>query len=87
MAIDVLKTTVREGYNHPELEWAKGSHLIPIATHRRENLSEPVLVIWDTTKRPEGIAAVTLKLVGTDEDVIYQNYKLLEDANKFTEVA
>ena len=31
----------------------------------------------DTTERPEGIAAGTLKLVGTDEEVIYQNFKLL----------
>lgn len=31
----------------------------------------------DTTERPEGIAAGTLKLVGTDEDVIYRTFKLL----------
>lgn len=31
----------------------------------------------DTTERPEGIAAGTLKLVGTDEKVIYRNFKLL----------
>ena len=31
----------------------------------------------DTTERPEGIAAGTLKLVGTNEDVIYSNFKLL----------
>ena len=31
----------------------------------------------DTTERPEGIAAGTLKLVGTDEDIIYNNFKLL----------
>ena len=35
-AIDALKTTVRENYNHPELEWAKGSRLIMITAHRRE---------------------------------------------------
>ena len=151
-AIDGLKTTVRADYTHPELEWAKGSRLILITAHRRENLGEPmknmfrairrvmeehpdvkaiypihmnpvvrqtadeilggeeririieplevldfhnflarsyliltdsggiqeeapslgkpVLVMRDTTERPEGIAAGTLKLVGTDEDVI-----------------
>ena len=33
----------------------------------------------DTTERPEGIKAGTLKLVGTDEQVIYENFKLLLD--------
>ena len=37
-AIDALKTTVRENYTHPELEWANGSRLIMITAHRRENL-------------------------------------------------
>lgn len=158
-AIDALKTTVRENYTHPELEWAKGSRLIMITAHRRENLGEPmkhmfrairrvcdehpdikaiypihmnpvvretadeilggdeririiepldvldfhnflarsyliltdsggiqeeapslgkpVLVMRDTTERPEGIEAGTLKLVGTEEAVIYDNFKLL----------
>lgn len=165
-AIDALKTTVREDYNHPELEWAEDSRLIMITAHRRENLGQPmhnmfrairrvmdehpdvkaiypihmnpvvrkaaeeelgdcdrihiieplevidfhnflarsnliltdsggiqeeapslgkpVLVMRDTTERPEGIAAGTLKLVGTDEDVIYNNFKsLLEDKNAY----
>lgn len=158
-AIDALKTTVKEDYTHPELDWAKGSRLIMITAHRRENLGEPmkhmfrairrvcdehpdikavypihmnpavretadeilggdeririiepldvldfhnflarsyliltdsggiqeeapslgkpVLVMRDTTERPEGIRAGTLKLVGTDEEVIYENFKLL----------
>lgn len=158
-AIDALKTTVHEEYAHEELEWAKGSRLIMITAHRRENLGEPmknmfrairracdeyedvkaiypihmnpqvreiadsilggderihiiepldvldfhnflansyliltdsggiqeeapslgkpVLVMRDTTERPEGIAAGTLKLVGTDEQTIYDNFKLL----------
>ncbi len=158
-AIDALKTTVREDYTHPELQWAKGSRLIMITAHRRENLGEPmkhmfrairrvcdehpdikaiypihmnpvvretadeilggdeririiepldvldfhnflarsyliltdsggiqeeapslgkpVLVMRDTTERPEGIEAGTLKLVGTEEQVIYENFKLL----------
>lgn len=160
--IDALKTTVRTDYEHPELDWARGSRLIFITAHRRENLGEPmhhmfrairrvldehpdvkalypihmnpivrraaeeelsgsdrihiiepvevfdchnlmarshliltdsggiqeeapslgkpVLVMRDTTERPEGIAAGTLKLVGTDEGRIYQNFKeLLEN--------
>lgn len=158
-AIDALKTTVRADYSHPELDWAKGSRLILITAHRRENLGEPmhnmfrairrvmeehpdvkaiypihmnpvvrkaadeelggcdrihiieplevldfhnflarsfmiltdsggiqeeapslgkpVLVMRDTTERPEGIKAGTLKLVGTEEQVIYDNFKLL----------
>lgn len=40
-------------------------------------LGKPVLVMRDTTERPEGIAAGTLKLVGTDEQNIYRNFKLL----------
>ncbi|MBR2987374.1 MAG: UDP-N-acetylglucosamine 2-epimerase (non-hydrolyzing) [Clostridia bacterium] len=165
-AIDALKTTVRDGYQHPELEWAKDSRLIMITAHRRENLGEPmhhmfrairrvmedhpdikaiypihmnpivrraadeelggcdrihiieplevldfhnflarsymiltdsggiqeeapslgkpVLVMRDTTERPEGIKAGTLKLVGTDEQVIYENFKLLlEDSEAY----
>ena len=158
-AIDALKTTVREDYTHPELEWAKGSRLILITAHRRENLGEPmqhmfrairrvmdehpdvkaiypihmnpqvrqtaaeilgdddrihiiepldvldfhnfmarsaliltdsggiqeeapslgkpVLVMRDTTERPEGIAAGTLKLVGTEEETIYREFTRL----------
>lgn len=165
-AIDALKTTVRDDFSHPELEWAEGSRLIVITAHRRENLGEPmhhmfrairrimdehpdvkaiypihmnpvvreaaqqelggsdrihiieplevldfhnflarsfmiltdsggiqeeapslgkpVLVMRDTTERPEGIKAGTLKLVGTDEDTIYQNFKeLLEDKESY----
>ena len=165
-AIDALKTTVRENYTHPELEWAKDSKLILITAHRRENLGEPmknmfrailrvmrehpdvkaiypihmnpavrntaneilgdekrihiiepldvidfhnfmsrshliltdsggiqeeapslgkpVLVMRDTTERPEGIAAGTLKLVGTEEEEIYRQFKcLLEDPEMY----
>ncbi len=41
------------------------------------SLGKPVLVMRDTTERPEGIAAGTLKLVGTDEEVIYQSFSEL----------
>lgn len=165
-AIDALKTTVRENYTHPELEWANGSRLIMITAHRRENLGEPmrhmfkairrvmdehpdvkaiypihmnpvvreianeylgdddrihiiepldvldfhnflsrsyliltdsggiqeeapslgkpVLVMRDTTERPEGIAAGTLKLVGTEEEAIYKEFsRLLSDKDEY----
>lgn len=169
-AIDALKTTVKEDYNHSELEWARDSRLIMITAHRRENLGKPmhhmfrairrvmeehpdvkaiypihmnpvvraaadeelggcdrihiieplevldfhnflarsfmiltdsggiqeeapslgkpVLVMRDTTERPEGVKAGTLKLVGTDEDVIYNNFKLLlEDKEAYNAMA
>ncbi len=158
-AIDALKTTVKDDYTHPELEWASDSRLIVITAHRRENLGEPmhqmfrairrildenpdvkavypihmnpvvrqaaeqelgdcdrihiiepldvldfhnflarcyliltdsggvqeeapslgkpVLVMRDTTERPEGVKAGTLKLVGTCEETIYENFKAL----------
>lgn len=162
--IDALKTTVREEYIHPELEWAKDSRLILITAHRRENLGEPmhhmfrairrvmeehpdtkaiypihmnpkvrkaaheeldgfdrlhiidplevldfhnfmarsyliltdsggiqeeapslgkpVLVMRDTTERPEGVESGTLKLVGTDEETIYQAFTNLLDSEQ-----
>ena len=52
------------------------------------SLAKPVLVMRDTTERPEGIAAGTLKLVGTDEEVIYSNFKrLLEDPAAYAAMA
>lgn len=157
--IDALQTTVREDYRHEVLEWAKDSKLILLTAHRRENLGEPmvnmfnainniinehedikvvypihknprvreiandifkgnerirliepldvidfhnimarshiiltdsggiqeeapsfgipVLVMRDTTERPEGVEAGTLKLVGTSEKNIYNNFKVL----------
>lgn len=46
------------------------------------SLGKPVLVMRDTTERPEGIKAGTLKLVGTDIDTIYDNMKLLLDSKE-----
>ena len=47
----------------------------------------PVLVMRDTTERPEGIAAGTLKLVGTSEDVIYSEFtRLLNDAEYYNQM-
>ena len=52
------------------------------------SLGKPVLVMRDTTERPEGIEAGTLKLVGTEEEVIYQNFKeLLENKNSYDAMA
>ena len=52
------------------------------------SLGKPVLVMRDTTERPEGIKAGTLKLVGTNEDVIYKNFKqLLEDKDAYNAMA
>lgn len=164
--IDALRTTVRDDYSHPELEWAKGSRLILVTAHRRENLGEPmhrmfrairrvmeerpdtkaiypihmnpqvrraahaeldgfdrlrivdplevvdfhnfmarsyliltdsggiqeeapslgkpVLVMRDTTERPEGVAAGTLRLVGTEEETIYREFsRLLDDPAEY----
>ena len=41
------------------------------------SLGKPVLVMRDTTERPEGIAAGTLRLVGTEEQTIYSAFKTL----------
>ena len=41
------------------------------------SLGKPVLVMRDTTERPEGIEAGTLRLVGTDENTIYRTVNLL----------
>lgn len=169
-AIDALKSTVRDDYTHPELEWAKDSRLIMLTAHRRENLGEPlyqmfraikrivdenedvkviypihmnpkvrkaandifknedrihiiepldvldfhnflarsyliltdsggiqeeapslgkpVLVMRDTTERPEGIKAGTLKLVGTKEEKIYEEFKfLLENKDEYNKMS
>lgn len=164
--IDALFTTVKENFEHPVLDWAKGSRLIVITAHRRENLGQPmhemfrairqiveefedvkavypihlnpvvreiaaqelkgcdrirlieplavdafhnflsasyliltdsggiqeeapalgkpVLVMRDTTERPEGIEAGTLKLVGTSEGGIYHTFReLLTDQEAY----
>ncbi len=52
------------------------------------SLGKPVLVMRDTTERPEGIAAGTLKLVGTDESTIYNTCKqLLTDSTAYDKMA
>ena len=52
------------------------------------SLGKPVLVMRDTTERPEGIKAGTLKLVGTDEETIYRSFKeLLENHSAYEAMA
>ena len=52
------------------------------------SLGKPVLVLRDTTERPEGIAAGTLELVGTKEDDVYQSMKaLLHDEARYQKMA
>lgn len=51
-------------------------------------LGKPVLVMRDTTERPEGVEAGTLKLVGTDEQTIYREfYKLLSDDDEYARMS
>ena len=52
------------------------------------SLGKPVLVLRDTTERPEGVKAGTLKLVGTDEEAIYSLTKeLLTDVNEYEKMS
>lgn len=52
------------------------------------SLGKPVLVMRDTTERPEGITAGTLKLVGTDEETIYNSFSLLlENADEYEKMS
>lgn len=52
------------------------------------SLGKPVLVMRDTTERPEGIAAGTLKLVGTDEETIYREFnRMLTDESAYRAMA
>jgi UDP-N-acetylglucosamine 2-epimerase (non-hydrolysing) len=169
-AIDALKTTVRRDYSHPVLDWCRGSRMILLTAHRRENmgqpmrnifhavnritqefddvkvvypvhlnprvqqvaaevlkgnghvrliepldvldfhnfihasyiiltdsggiqeeapsLGKPVLVLRDTTERPEGIQAGTLKLAGTDEETVYRlTRELLTDSATYLQMS
>lgn len=52
------------------------------------SLGKPVIVLRDTTERPEGIEAGTLKLAGTDEDVIYSMIEeLLTDEDEYARMS
>ncbi|NLM19717.1 MAG: UDP-N-acetylglucosamine 2-epimerase (non-hydrolyzing) [Clostridiaceae bacterium] len=52
------------------------------------SLGKPVLVMRDTTERPEGIEAGTLRLVGTDENAIYESFiELLTDEQAYLKMS
>lgn len=52
------------------------------------SLGKPVLVMRDTTERPEGIEAGTLKLTGTDEEMIYRMFtELLDNQEEYAKMA
>ena len=52
------------------------------------SLGKPVLVMRDTTERPEGIEVGTLKLVGTNEDTIYHEFhRLLHDPSEYSRMS
>ncbi len=52
------------------------------------SLGIPVLVLRDTTERPEGVAAGTLCLVGTTEDKVYKEFsRLLDDSNEYKKMS
>ncbi len=49
--IDALRTTVRDTFSHPVLDWAKGSRLIVLTAHRRENLGQPMRQMFRAIRR------------------------------------
>jgi UDP-N-acetylglucosamine 2-epimerase (non-hydrolysing) len=52
------------------------------------SLGKPVLVLRNTTERPEGVAAGTLKLVGTEEERVYQEFRrLLTDRAEYDKMS
>ena len=69
--------------------------LIDLVTIEQRGMQEeapayrvPVLVMRDTTERPEGVEAGTLKLVGTNEEVIYNEFtKLLDNKEEYAKMA
>ncbi|NPV27297.1 MAG: UDP-N-acetylglucosamine 2-epimerase (non-hydrolyzing) [Firmicutes bacterium] len=52
------------------------------------SLGKPVLVLRDTTERPEAVAAGTVKLVGTDRETVFrETRRLLEDRQEYERMA
>ena len=49
--IDALRTTVRSGFTHPALDWARGRRLLILTAHRRENLGAPIERIFRAVRR------------------------------------
>ena len=81
-----LNPKVREVANEVFGDSDKVKLIEPLEVFDFHNLSlgKPVLVLRDTTERPEGIDAGTLKLVGTNEEVIYEETKrLLSDKEEY----
>jgi len=51
-------------------------------------LGKPVLVMRETTERPEGVAAGTARLIGTDEDrIVSEIFTLLDDTSRYSAMA
>ena len=78
----------------PAAQYADGEGVPRIETgiggiqEEAPSLGKPVLVLRDTTERPEGIEAGTLKLTGTDEEVIYRETKrLLTDSEEYNSMS
>lgn len=79
-AIDALKTTVREEYTHPVLEWVQGSKLVLLTAHRRENWGKPL----------EHIFQAVVRLVEKNQDIkvvypVHMNPQIKICAHKFFE--
>lgn len=54
----------------------------------KNRIPDVVLVMLDTTERPEGVEAGTLKIVGTDEQTIFNEFnKLLEDKSEYEKMS
>jgi len=49
--IDAIRTTIRQEYRHPELDWAADSTLILVTAHRRENLGQPMAQMFSAIRR------------------------------------
>ncbi|MDR1194611.1 MAG: UDP-N-acetylglucosamine 2-epimerase (non-hydrolyzing) [Peptococcaceae bacterium] len=49
--IDAIRTTLREDYSHPELDWAAGGKLILVTAHRRENIGRPMEGMFAAIRR------------------------------------
>ncbi|RRN69925.1 UDP-N-acetylglucosamine 2-epimerase (non-hydrolyzing) [Peribacillus simplex] len=72
--------------------FASRSHLILTDSggvqEEAPSLGVPVLVLRDTTERPEGVKAGTLRLVGTDEDIIFHTaHELLNNEEQYNAMA
>ena len=75
-----------EEFNRQAVDIVSEDYFAPTGASKQNLLGEgkPVLVMRDTTERPEGVAAGTLKLVGTEEDVVYREFsRLLSDQAEY----